>query len=94
MSVPPLTSFTDEIVVPLVLAAVGGVSWLIRLIFTNNKKIELLEQNITKVEESRKEDRDSLKSDVNDIKADIKGMSTTVTAFIAAQSEVNKQHAE
>ena len=45
----------------LVVSLLGGIVWLIRLVFTNQKQIELLQQSI-------KRDR----QDVQELKADVK----------------------
>lgn len=45
----------------LVVSLFGGIAWLVRLVFTNQKQIELLQQSI---------ERD--RADVKELKADMK----------------------
>ena len=65
-----LASATDNVVAWAVAATGGGVVWLIRRVFTNQKQIELLQQELKSREDMRQRDRDDLK----EVKADVKEM--------------------
>lgn len=49
-------------------AVLGGVWWLIRLIFTNQQQIEMLQQEISHRDQLRREDRE----DMAEVKASVK----------------------
>lgn len=52
----------------VVAAIVAGVGWLIRTVFTNQKKIELLEQALSHRDNERKDMRD----DITEVKDSVK----------------------
>lgn len=65
-----LASATDNVVAWAVTATAGGVVWLIRRVFTNQKQIELLQQELKSRDDMRLRDRE----DMVEIKSDMKEM--------------------
>lgn len=49
-------------------AVLGGAWWLVRLIFTNQQQIEMLQQEISHRDQLRREDRE----DMAEVKASVK----------------------
>jgi hypothetical protein len=52
----------------MIAAIVAGVGWLIRTVFTNQKKIELLEQAL----HHRDEERKDMRGDITEVKDSVK----------------------
>ena len=46
----------------------GGLGWLVRMVFTNHKQIELLQHELRSREEMRERDR----QDLQDVKTDVR----------------------
>jgi len=86
-----MISFVDDFINGLVVAGIAAIGWIVRNVFTNSRQIAILHEGLRKVDEKHTETKTSMKEDIREIKTDVKDMSTIVTAFIAAQSEVNKQ---
>ena len=66
-----LEGATTSAVTWLVGALLGGVGWLIRRVFTNQKQIEALERELASREKLRTEDREriaGIETDVRQIK--------------------------
>lgn len=62
----------------IVAAILGGMLWLVRRVFTNQKQLELLRQELDTRDELRKRDREDLlevKSDLKEIRSDIRAIS-------------------
>ena len=71
------TSFGDGILNGLMALAGSLILWLIRTVFTNQKKLEMLEEELRHRDVLRKEDRadlHELKVDIKDIRTDIKNL--------------------
>lgn len=69
-----MIDYIEHIVSLVITALFGAVTWLIRTVLTNQKKIELLESEIRNRDKTRKEDRETML----DLKADLKaGMEFT-----------------
>jgi len=62
---------------------VGGVSWLIRTVFTNQKKLVKLETEITEREKSAKRGRE----DLRELKSEVKDMNTNLMIFFSNGKE-------
>ena len=60
---------------------IAGVGWLIRTVFTNQKKLEVLEAEIAIREKARCKERD----DIKEVKADVKEMNTALMNFFSNQ---------
>ena len=58
----------NDLVSWTVAATGGGMLWLIRRVFTNQKQIELLQKELEAREDMRQRDREDLK----EVKADVK----------------------
>lgn len=63
-----LAGATENVVAWAVTATAGGVVWLIRRVFTNQKQIELLQQELKSRDDMRQRDRDDLKEVKSDVK--------------------------
>lgn len=54
----------------MVVAMLGGIGWLVRRVFTNQKQIEMLQQELRNREEMRERDR----QDLHDVKTDVRAL--------------------
>lgn len=55
----------------------GGMVWVVRRVFTNQKQIELLQADLKSREEMRQRDREDfaeVKSDLKELRQDVKGL--------------------
>ena len=69
-----LNDWLHEIVAGIVATSFLAVSYIIRVVFTNQKQILMLQKEILDRDQQRKEDREvwqSLKEDIKEIKKDI-----------------------
>lgn len=55
-----ISSAVDSAMTWLVVTVLGGIAWLIRRVFTNQKQIELLQADLKHRERQRDEDRDRI----------------------------------
>lgn len=68
----------------VIVGAIGsGCLWIVRLVFTNQKQIELLQQEITQRDALRSEDREALK----EVKDDVKGLRADFHDFFRSHRE-------
>jgi len=78
-----MSNFNDwinEIVVGVVTAILGGITWLIRTVLTNQKQIDMLKEDLNSRDIQRGEDRQmwrELRDDVKEVKRDILKMYQT-----------------
>ena len=73
-----MEQWTDKIIAGAVAFVFGSISWLVRTVLTNNKKIELLQLEIANRDNRRDEDR----KDVSEIKADMKELRRDFQDFL------------
>ncbi len=62
----------SALIAAAVAAVVAAIGWLVRTVFTNQRKIELLEAEISRRGAQRDEDRAAIKSDLDEVKHSIK----------------------
>lgn len=60
--------------VTILVSVAGGVGFLIRKIFTSERQIELLKQELRQLQEDRKEHDGSMDSQLSEIRHDIKSL--------------------
>jgi len=75
-----LNDWINEIVVGVVTAILGGITWLIRTVLTNQKQIDMLKEDLNSRDIQRGEDRQmwrELRDDVKEVKRDILKMYQT-----------------
>ena len=61
---------SQSLVAWVVVAIAGGLMWLVRRVFTNQKQIEMLQADLSAREELRQRDR----ADFKEVKSDVKEM--------------------
>lgn len=69
-----LEGVANGIAIAIITAIGSGIWWLVRRVFTNQKQLELLEAEMKRREDARREDRDrmtTIETDVRDIKRHI-----------------------
>lgn len=69
-----LGDYFTEIVTTGISMVIGGFTWLVRTVLTNQRQIDLLQQEIRSRDSQRKEDRQVLmevQKDVKEVKRDI-----------------------
>lgn len=66
-----------------VVSLLGGVVWVVRRIFTNQKQIELLQQELSAREDMRMRDRDDLK----EVKGDVKELRQDIRRLVENQGK-------
>jgi hypothetical protein len=64
--------------VAAVVAVVGGISYLLRVIFTNKREIELLTAALQNIATSRDEDRMAWREDVTEVKDRLKNIESSL----------------
>jgi len=75
-----LNDWINEIVVGVVTAILGGITWLIRTVLTNQKQIDMLKEDLNSRDIQRGEDREmwrELRDDVKEVRRDILKMHQT-----------------
>lgn len=60
--------------VTIMVSIAGGVSFLIRKIFTSERQIELLKQELVNLQKSREDHDDDLKEQLAEMRHDIKNL--------------------
>lgn len=66
---------TSSVFAWLAVTFLGGMLWVIRRVFTNQKQIEMLQHEIEMRDQRREDDRkalDDIRSDIRDVRSDIK----------------------
>jgi hypothetical protein len=53
-------------------ALVAAIGWLVRTVFTNQKQIALLQENLTARDEMRVEERKEIKADIEEVKSSVR----------------------
>jgi uncharacterized membrane protein (DUF106 family) len=70
-----MNEYLDRVIYTLIAAVVSGGVWIIRTVTTNNKKVELLQEELKRREITRQEDKkdvEELKSEIKELRNDIK----------------------
>jgi hypothetical protein len=65
----------NEIITGLVASVFASIAWLVRTVLTNNKKIEMLQQDIANRDARRDDDRkvvDEIKSEMKDLRNELR----------------------
>jgi type VI protein secretion system component VasK len=76
-----MEQWVNEIVAGIVATVLAAITWLVRTVLTNNRKIELLEKEISSRDERRKEDRaivEEIKSDMKDLRKELHELSLSL----------------
>lgn len=60
--------------VTILVSVAGGIGFLIRKIFTSETQIKMLEERLTRLQESRDEHDKEIKGDLSEIRHDIKNL--------------------
>ena len=66
---------TGSVFAWIAVTVLGGMLWVIRRVFTNQKQIEMLQREIEMRDQRREDDRkalDDIRSDIRDVRSDIK----------------------
>lgn len=69
-----MDQWVNEIIAGLVASVIGSISWLIRTVLTNNRKIELLQLEIKNRDQRRDEDRkvvEEIKQEMKDLRKEL-----------------------
>jgi hypothetical protein len=73
--------YVEEFLTYIVVAAAGGVVWLFRTVFTNQKQIAMLQEDIKSRDKRRDDDREillelksELKNETKEIRGDIEDL--------------------
>jgi len=67
-----VSEYIEQFITGIVVMLIGGVTWLFRTVFTNQKEIALLKEEITSRTHMREEDRAVLLSMKAELKEDSK----------------------
>ncbi len=66
----------SALIAALVAAVVAAFGWLVRTVFTNQRKIDLLEQSLL----HRDRERDEMRSDISEVKDGVKRIESVLMA--------------
>lgn len=85
-----VSEYIEQFITGIVVMLVTGVTWLFRTVFTNQKEIALLKEEIANRQHMREEDREVLLSMKKEQKEDIKEIKTKVDGLQHQISELWK----
>lgn len=69
-----MEQWVEKVIAAGVAAVFASIGWLVRTVLTNNKKIEMLEKEISNRDKQREEDRkvvSEIKQDMKDLRQDL-----------------------
>jgi DNA-directed RNA polymerase specialized sigma subunit len=69
-----MDQWVEKVVAGAIATVFGSITWLVRTVLTNNRKIEMLEKEIAARDERRNEDRkvtEEIKQDMKDLRKDL-----------------------
>jgi hypothetical protein len=87
----PIGQHVEEFVTGLVIMLVGGVTWLFRTVFTNQKEIALLKEEILSRERIRTQDRETLLSMKVELRSDMTVLTNRVESLQSEIYDILKQ---
>jgi uncharacterized protein YlxW (UPF0749 family) len=85
-----VSEYIEQFITGIVVMLIGGVTWLFRTVFTNQKEIALLKEEITNRTHMREEDRAVLLSMKTELKEDSKEIRQKVDKLQSDISELWK----
>ena len=87
MNVPEKTTFVELLTTywpgAIIAGVVSGGGYLVRLVFTNQKKLIKLETEISEREKARERERE----DIREVKSEVKEMNSNLIMFFANRHE-------
>lgn len=86
-----VSDYIEQFITGIIVMLIGGVTWLFRTVFTNQKEIALLKEEIATRTHMREEDRHVLLTMKSELKEDSKEIRKKVDKLQSDISELWKQ---
>lgn len=86
-----VSEYLEQFITGIIVMIIGGATWLFRTVFTNQKEIALLKEEIATRTHMREEDREVLLSMKAELKEDSKEMRQKVDSLQHQISELWKR---
>lgn len=86
-----VSDYIEQFITGIIVMLIGGVTWLFRTVFTNQKEIALLKEEIATRTHMREEDRHVLLTMKSELKEDSKEIRQKVDKLQSDISELWKQ---